>query len=61
MDFDTLTQESVTFRDLDTMKQVRIKIDEVPDVLIRLGNATITWDAVQEKYPQQSAQAEKAE
>ena len=30
IDFDTLEDESVTIRDRDTMKQVRVKIDELP-------------------------------
>ncbi len=35
VDFDTLTEDTVTIRDRDTMKQERIKIDEIKDFILK--------------------------
>ncbi len=39
IDFDTIEDESVTIRDRDTMKQERIKIDNLVDYLKQKFNA----------------------
>ena len=50
---DTQTPEdnTVTMRELDTMKQIRIPIPEAPLVLKDLVEGRITWASVLEKYP----------
>ena len=35
VDFDTLTDNAVTVRDRDTMKQERVSLDQIEDYLIR--------------------------
>jgi len=44
---------SVTLRERDSMKQVRIKITEVGDIVSRLCDDRMTWSDVQSKYPAQ--------
>ena len=51
MDFDTLTQESVTLRDLHTMKQVRMPIGDLAINISTLSNGIKTWDEVLAQYP----------
>eukprot|EP01113_Clastostelium_recurvatum_P017001 TRINITY_DN1990_c0_g1_i1.p1 TRINITY_DN1990_c0_g1~~TRINITY_DN1990_c0_g1_i1.p1 ORF type:complete len:665 (+),score=201.97 TRINITY_DN1990_c0_g1_i1:95-1996(+) len=51
VDPDTLKDDTVTLRERDTTKQIRIPISEVAPTLQRLCDATITWETVCEKYP----------
>ena len=51
VDFDTLTEESVTLRDLHTMKQVRMKIADLAQNIQQLTNGIKTWDEVLQQYP----------
>jgi glycyl-tRNA synthetase len=51
IDNDTITDLSVTLRERDTTKQVRVKIEEVAGVIKRLCENVITWSEVGEKYP----------
>lgn len=44
VDYDTIDDNSVTIRNRDTFKQVRIKIDELPDVIMKLINDSIEFD-----------------
>ena len=50
VDFDTLKDETVTIRDLDSMKQVRLPIAEVADNVNSMINGLIKWEKVVEKY-----------
>ena len=50
VDFDTLKDETVTIRDLDSMKQVRLPIAEVADNVNSMINGLIKWQQVVEKY-----------
>lgn len=50
VDFDTLKDETVTIRDLDSMKQVRLPIAEVADNVNSMTNGLIKWGQVIEKY-----------
>lgn len=43
VDFDTITDESVTLRDLHTMKQVRMKIADLPANISQLSLGQKTW------------------
>ena len=62
IDFDTLTDNTVTLRERDSLEQVRIGLKEVPDVLRKLTNGFSfiddvefkeygwTWATVKENY-----------
>jgi glycyl-tRNA synthetase len=45
-----LKDETVTIRDLDSMKQVRLPIAEVADNVNAMTNGLIKWEQVVEKY-----------
>ncbi|XP_033223884.1 glycine--tRNA ligase [Belonocnema kinseyi] len=52
IDFDTFkTPHSATLRERDSMKQVRINLDELPGVVRDLSYGKITWAQVEQKYP----------
>uniref|UniRef100_A0A034WFT8 Glycine--tRNA ligase n=2 Tax=Bactrocera dorsalis TaxID=27457 RepID=A0A034WFT8_BACDO len=52
IDFDTLKEpHSVTLRDRDSLKQVRIGINEVTEVVKDLCTGKVHWSQVIEKYP----------
>ncbi|XP_037933813.1 glycine--tRNA ligase [Teleopsis dalmanni] len=52
IDFDTLkAPHTVTLRDRNTMKQVRISIDEVIDVVKDLSTGKVQWSEILEKFP----------
>lgn len=61
IDFDTLNvPHSVTLRERDSMKQVRIGLDEVAGVVRDLAVGRLVWAEVEQKYPvfeQQEASA----
>jgi len=48
-DFDSLKDKSVTIRDRDTTKQVRVKIKDLPQTLSALINGTIAFDKAGKK------------
>lgn len=50
VDFDTLKDETVTIRDLDSMKQVRLPISEVAHNINSMTNGLLKWEQVVEKY-----------
>ncbi|XP_016913099.1 glycine--tRNA ligase isoform X1 [Apis cerana] len=52
IDFDTLkTPHTATLRERDSMGQVRINLDQIPEVVKNLTNGKLTWLEVEEKYP----------
>ncbi|XP_003494106.1 glycine--tRNA ligase [Bombus impatiens] len=52
IDFDTLkVPHTATLRERDSMGQVRINLDEIPDIVRDLSNGKLTWSEVEEKYP----------
>ncbi|CAD7006384.1 unnamed protein product [Ceratitis capitata] len=52
VDFDTLKEpHTVTLRDRDSLKQVRLGIDEVIDVVKNLSVGRVKWSQILEKYP----------
>ncbi|KAK1119609.1 hypothetical protein K0M31_013032 [Melipona bicolor] len=52
IDFDTLkTPHTATLRERDSMGQVRINLDEIPNVVRDLSNGKLTWLEVEQKYP----------
>ena len=61
VDFESLEDKAVTLRDLHSMKQVRIPISELPQVMISVANATLSWSDVLAKYPEQAAKEAEEE
>eukprot|EP01016_Furgasonia_blochmanni_P034484 TRINITY_DN3729_c0_g1_i10.p1 TRINITY_DN3729_c0_g1~~TRINITY_DN3729_c0_g1_i10.p1 ORF type:complete len:226 (+),score=68.19 TRINITY_DN3729_c0_g1_i10:65-742(+) len=51
VDNDTLKDQTVTLREINTMKQVRIPIKEVVQVLSDIVEGHLQWTAVLQKYP----------
>jgi glycyl-tRNA synthetase len=51
IDFDTPKDRTVTLRERDTTKQVRVKIDEIATVIRKLCDNTINWSTVLQTYP----------
>jgi glycyl-tRNA synthetase len=51
IDFQTLEDDTVTLRERDSMRQVRIKISELVPVIMGMINDDTTWDQVMQKYP----------
>jgi len=59
VDFDTLKDQTVTLRDLDTLKQIRLPIQELPSLIQSLSFGLCSWNDALAKYPLFEAQAEK--
>lgn len=57
VDFNTLNDNCVTLRERDTCVQVRIKADEVVQVINALLSKRTTWSEVRKKYPEQKQTA----
>lgn len=51
VDFDTLEDNTVTMRELHTMKQIRLPIKDTPRILQRLSNSLVKWEDVLKQYP----------
>jgi glycyl-tRNA synthetase len=51
IDFDTLTDKTVTLREIETCVQVRIKMEEVPQVLSNIIDGYVKWEDVIKQYP----------
>lgn len=56
IDFDTLKKRSVTIRERDTLNQIRVNIDEVPDILSKLVSEEMTWETAYDTYEKFFAQ-----
>ncbi|XP_026462980.1 glycine--tRNA ligase-like [Ctenocephalides felis] len=56
IDFDTLTTDSVTLRERDSMGQVRVPLSEIADVVRDLSQSKTSWKDVEQKYPKFEAQ-----
>jgi glycyl-tRNA synthetase len=53
IDYVTLSDGTVTVRERDSMKQVRVQLEDVPTMLRDLVDGRLTWDQVYAKYPHQ--------
>ena len=51
VDFQTLDEQTVTLRELLTMKQLRVPIKDIEKVLVNLSNDFETWEEVCKQYP----------
>ena len=61
VDFDTLNDNTVTLRDLDTMKQVRMPIADLGSNITLLSHGLKTWDDVCKQYPAFESAAKEQE
>ena len=50
VDNETFTDDSVTVRELHSMKQIRLPIADLVRLMVELSNELTTWDASVEKY-----------
>jgi len=50
VDFDTLKDDTVTLRDLASMKQIRLPAADLPILILSLSNTISTWDDAVAKY-----------
>lgn len=50
VDFDTVKDETVTLRGLDSMKQIRLPLADLSSLILNLANAQSTWEEAVEKY-----------
>merc|ERR1740130_2432309 len=51
VDFQTLSDDSVTIRERDSMVQIRLPKKDVPIVIYDIVHGRITWESCTEKYP----------
>jgi len=51
VDFETLTNDTVTIRERDSMVQIRLAKSEVSHVVHDIVHGRTTWEKVTEKYP----------
>jgi glycyl-tRNA synthetase len=51
VDFETLNDDTVTLRERDSMKQVRLPKGEVAQLLFNVVHKKITWERIMQKYP----------
>lgn len=58
IDFETLEDKKVTLRELHSMKQVRIPITELPQVMIEVSLGNTLWNDMLLKYPVQEQKEE---
>jgi len=58
IDFTTPEDQTVTLRERDTTKQIRIPIADLADILKKLCDNTITWESVSTTYPAYESNSE---
>lgn len=51
IDHDTLTNNDVTLREIDTTLQVRVPFAEIAELVYNLSEETVKWEEVLQKYP----------
>jgi len=51
IDYTTIQDDTVTLRDRDNTSQIRVKIDEVPELVNLLIRQKTTWQDLQTRYP----------
>ncbi|CAI2728371.1 unnamed protein product [Schistosoma spindalis] len=65
IDFDTLNKSpaSATLRERDSMKQIRVPLDELPSLMSDIASGNKSWDDARAKYPafEQQETAQKKE
>ncbi|BAM38939.1 glycyl-tRNA synthetase [Theileria orientalis strain Shintoku] len=51
LDFQSLNDDSVTLRERDSMQQLRVRVDEVAELLSNLLRENVTWAEAAARYP----------
>jgi glycyl-tRNA synthetase len=51
VDFDSLINHTVTLRERDSMKQIRIPIKDITDIIFKFVHNKVTWEQMTTKYP----------
>ncbi|XP_061777263.1 glycine--tRNA ligase-like [Nerophis ophidion] len=53
IDFDTVkkTPHTVTLRERDSMRQIRVQVEALPEMILALANGTSTWSQLEAKFP----------
>jgi len=51
VDFQSLEDHTVTMRERDTMEQVRLPVEDIPDVVCKLVRQNLSWKDITIKYP----------
>jgi len=51
IDYTTIQDDTVTLRDRDNTSQIRVKIDEIPDLVNSLIRQRTTWNELKTRYP----------
>lgn len=51
IDYDTIEDSTVTMRELDSMKQIRLPMADAPKVLATLVSGELTWGDCMKTYP----------
>lgn len=51
IDFDTLKDQSVTMREINTMEQIRVPMAEACNIMISLSHNKITWEEQKKIFP----------
>lgn len=49
VDQDTLNDRTVTLRERDSMEQVRVEIDELPEIVLKLSSRLLTWNELKKE------------
>jgi glycyl-tRNA synthetase len=58
VDNDTLKDETVTLREIHSMKQIRIPISDLSTTILDLSKGLTTWEDMQKKFPEFVAEKE---
>lgn len=59
IDNDTLKDDTVTLREIYSMKQVRIPIDNLSETILNLSKGLTNWENIQAKFPEFVAEKEE--
>lgn len=51
VDFQTIADETVTLRERDSMKQIRLPKDDVTTLIFKIVHSKVTWEQLLLKYP----------
>jgi glycyl-tRNA synthetase len=61
IDEDTIKDSSLTMREMDTMKQIRIPWEQAPEILAGLIQGRIKWAEMLEKWPVVGSESKQEE
>ena len=56
VDYTTLENQTITLRELHTMRQIRVPMGDLEKVLSNLSTEVTSWEEVCKNYPEQKAE-----